>query len=119
MWILQRLFVLLAIAVVLFFGMWNASESVNVKYWFGYGYVFQNTPLPVVMVTFFLLGVLFYYLFSVPREWRLRAEIRRLKKTTVARDRELSQLRNIALDDEDINLPEVGEEAERSREVTR
>ena len=74
MWILQRLFVVAAIAIVLLFGMLNAGETVRVQYWFGGGYTFYNSPLPLVMVTFFLLGVLFYYLFSIAREWRLRAE---------------------------------------------
>jgi uncharacterized integral membrane protein len=120
MWILQRLVVVLAIAVVLLFGMWNASQSVDVKYWFGAGYVFMDSPLPVVMVTFFLLGVLFYYLFSIPREWRLRAEIRRLKRASRSRDRELSDLRTIALDDDlDIKDASTAETPEQAEEVSR
>jgi len=98
MWILQRLLVVLALAVVLLFGMLNASEKVTVHYWFGYS--FANSPLPVVMVTFFLIGVLFYYLFSVAREWRLRAEIRRLRRTARDTDNEIQQLRQISLEED-------------------
>ncbi len=101
MWILQRLFVVLAIAVVLLFGMMNGEEKVNVRYWFTEGSVFHESPLPLVMVTFFLLGMLFYYLFSIAREWRLRNEIRSLRKTTSGKDRELRDLRNITLQEVD------------------
>jgi putative membrane protein len=100
MWILQRLFVVLAIAVVLVFGMLNASEIVRVKYWFGATHAVDNTPLPIVMVAFFLVGVLFYYLFSIAREWRLRAEIRRLRRMGQTKEQELHDLRNIALEDD-------------------
>ena len=100
MWIIQRLLVVAAIAIVLLFGMFNAAEVVRVKYWFGDGNIVDNSPLPLVMVAFFLVGVLFYYLFSIPREWRLRTEIRRLRRTSLSRDRELTDLRNIALDDD-------------------
>lgn len=101
MWILQRLFVVLAIAIVLLFGMLNAGEVVSVKYWFGSSFIFERSPLPLVMVTFFLLGVLFYYLFSIAREWRLRGELRRLRRITDGKDRELRDLRNISLTDVD------------------
>jgi putative membrane protein len=100
MWILQRLFVVLAIAVVLLFGMLNAGEIVQVKYWFGATNTIDSAPLPLVMVAFFLVGVLFYYLFSIAREWRLRAEIRRLRRMGQSREQELKDLRNIALEDD-------------------
>ena len=102
MWILQRLIILLAFAAVLFFIAWNVSESVDVKYWFGAYNVYENVPLPVIMILFFIVGMLFYYLFSIPREWRLRSEIRRLRRGSQSRERELAQLRNIALADDDI-----------------
>ena len=111
MWILQRLIVVLALAVGLVFGMFNAGESVRVKYWFGELYSFDQSPLPLVMVCFFLIGVLFYYLFSIPREWRLRNEIRRLKRSAQVKERELKDLRNIALED-DIALEEPIDQAE-------
>ncbi|MBN2171870.1 MAG: LapA family protein [Candidatus Krumholzibacteriota bacterium] len=98
MWILQRLLVVLALAMVLLFGMLNAGEKVTVHYWFGYS--FANSPLPLVMVTFFLIGVLFYYLFSVAREWRLRAEIRRLRRVARSTDSEIQQLRRISLEED-------------------
>lgn len=110
MWILQRLFVVLAIATVLLFGMLNAGEVVNVKYWFGDSFHFERSPLPLVMVTFFLLGVLFYYLFSIAREWRLRAEIRRLRRVGGDKDRELRDLRNISLDDDADDLVDLPSE---------
>ncbi len=106
MWILQRLFVVLAIAVVLLFGMMNGEQRVDVRYWFTEGSVFVDSPLPLVMVTFFMLGMLFYYLFSIAREWRLRNELRRLRKQGTGKDRELRDLRNITLQEED------GEDAE-------
>ena len=109
MWILQRLFVVLAIAIVLLFGMLNAGEIVTVKYWFGEAFTFERSPLPLVMVTFFLLGVLFYYLFSITREWRLRAEIRRMRRLTDTKDRELRDLRNITLTDVDEPEEEAAE----------
>jgi putative membrane protein len=107
MWILQRLLVVLALAVVLLFGMLNAGEKVTVHCWFGYS--FANSPLPLVMVTFFLIGVLFYYLFSVAREWRLRAEIRRLRRVARDTDSEIKQLRQISLEEDlgpEPDLPE-------------
>lgn len=116
MWILQRLFVVAAIAIVLLFGMLNAGETVRVQYWFGGAYTFYNSPLPLVMVTFFLLGVLFYYLFSIAREWRLRTEIRRLRRLTGDKERELRDLRNLSLDDVDVGDTEssyAGEVGER------
>ena len=99
MWILQRLLVVTAIGIVLIFAILNSSEMVRIKYWFGEPYMF-DTYLPIVMAVFFMMGVLFYYLFSIPREWKLRAEIRRLRRTSHSRDRELTNLRNIALDDD-------------------
>jgi hypothetical protein len=84
---------------MLLLGVLNAGEEVRVQYWFGDAYVFYNSPLPLVMVTFFLLGVLFYYLFSIAREWRLRGEIRRLRRQSDNKDRELRDLRNLPLDD--------------------
>ena len=109
MWILQRLMVVLAIAIVLLFGMLNADGRVTVKYWYGESFNFPNSPVPLVMVTFFLLGVLFYYLFSIPREWRLRNEIRKLRKMTGVKEQELTQLRNISLEEEGLTTGD-GEE---------
>lgn len=97
MWILQRLFVVLAIAIVLLFGMMNGEQRVDVRYWFTQDSVFTESPLPLVMVTFFMLGMLFYYLFSIAREWRLRNELRQLRKQGSGKDRELRDLRNITL----------------------
>jgi uncharacterized integral membrane protein len=98
MWIVQRFLVIVAIGIVLIFGMFNAGELVQVRFWFGEGNTFASSPLPIVMTLFFLIGVLFYYLFSIPREWRLRAEIRRMRRLSQTRDRELTDLRNIALE---------------------
>lgn len=111
MWILQRLVVVLALAVVLLFGMLNAGEKVTVHYWFGYS--FANSPLPLVMVTFFLIGVLFYYLFSIAREWRLRAEIRRLRRSARDTQNEIQQLRQISLEDDLGPEPEPPGDEER------
>ncbi|MCP4548807.1 MAG: LapA family protein [bacterium] len=104
MWILQRLMVVLALAVVLLFGMLNAGETVTVRYWYGEGHSFVSSPLPLVIVTFFLLGVLFYYIFSIAREWRLRTEIRRLRKSINSQGNELTELRNLSLEDDDIQI---------------
>ena len=120
MWILQRLVLVLAISAVLLLVGWNAKEEVDIKFWFGYDGTREQTPLPVIMVAFFLLGVGFYYLYSVPREWRLRSEIRRLKRSTQARDRELTELRHIALtDDLDLEEPIPDKEAAKKGEVSR
>ena len=110
MWILQRLFVVLAIAIVLLFGMMNGEQRVDVRYWFTDGNIFHDSPLPLVMVTFFLLGMLFYYLFSIAREWRLRNEIRQLRKRSSGKDRELRELRNITLQEADTG--EAGDNGE-------
>jgi uncharacterized integral membrane protein len=111
MWILQRLFVVLAIAVVLLFGMMNGEQRVDVRYWFTEASVFHDSPLPLVMVTFFMLGMLFYYLFSIAREWRLRNELRRLRKQGTGKDRELRDLRNITLQEvDDADTGEIAKE---------
>ncbi|MBM4117375.1 LapA family protein [bacterium] len=99
MWILQRFFFVVALALMLVLWSLNATEEVRVQYWFGDANVIDNSPLPLVMVTFFLFGVLFYYLFSIAREWRLRAEIRRLRRQSENKDRELRDLRNLPLDE--------------------
>jgi len=111
MWILQRLVLVLAISAVLLLVAGtprkkSISSSVRLRRHP------RADAFAVIMVAFFLLGVGFYYLYSVPREWRLRSEIRRLKRSTQARDRELTELRHIALtDDLDLEEPIPDKEA--------
>ena len=96
MWILKRLFLILVVAAILLLGVFNAAEKVTVKLGF---YDFLDSPLPLVMVVFFLLGAIFHYLYSIGREIGLRAEIRRLKKGSEGLNRELRDLRNLSFEE--------------------
>jgi uncharacterized integral membrane protein len=114
MWILQRLLVVLAIAAILLFGMLNAGESVTVHYWFGEEGALEHSPLPLVMAIGFLVGVFFHYFIAMIREWRLRAEIRRLRRNERLKDQELTELRNLSLEED---LVASGQAANGAREV--
>jgi uncharacterized integral membrane protein len=96
MWILKRLFLILVVALILLLGVFNAAEQVTVKLGFT---EFPESPLPLVMVVFFLLGAIFHYLYSIGREITLRAEIRRLKRGSEGLSRELTDLRNLSIEE--------------------
>lgn len=96
MWMLQRFFSILAIALILIMGILNSAESVVLKLGF---WSFDQAPLPVVMAGFFLLGVLFHYLLSIKREWIMRGQIRKLKQESANVDRELQSLRRLSLEE--------------------
>jgi len=96
MWILKRFFIILVVALILLLGVFNAEERVGLNL----GFVeYAEIPLPLIMVIFFLLGVIFHYIYAIGREFTLRAEIRRLKRGSDGLNRELQDLRNLSIEE--------------------
>ena len=92
---LRLIFFLIVLALGLFFGLLNA-EPVSVDYYFGS----RQLPLSLILVLVLMFGALCGLLAGIGPFFRLKREIRRLRKEVRSAEKELVRVRPVALKDE-------------------
>ncbi len=92
--IIMTIFYLLLILVGISFAGLNA-QSVHVNLFF----TVLNSPVSVLILLMLSLGMLFGFLLSLCRYWRLKAECRKIKNQLKLTEKEIRNLRAIPLQD--------------------
>lgn len=95
MWVFRALLVVVLIAVLLGFSVYNAGERVTVR--------LLNTPhygVPLIYVAYwaFLFGMVISFLLFVTIYFKQASEIRRHKRLTESLNNEISALRNRSIE---------------------
>jgi uncharacterized integral membrane protein len=96
MWVFRALLVVVLIAVLLGFSVYNAGERVTVR--------LLNTPyygVPLIYIAYwaFLFGMVISFLLFVTIYFKQSSEIRRLKRLSESLNSEISALRNRPIED--------------------
>lgn len=108
MWIVRWIFWVLVLLVLIFFAMENATQMVYVKFvkWRS-----VDLPLWVVMYGAFAVGILVWLVASIVKIIQLKSEVSKINKENLSLRKELDQLRNIPIDDDDADsIDRIGKE---------
>ncbi|HEU4335419.1 MAG TPA: LapA family protein [Candidatus Eisenbacteria bacterium] len=106
MWFLRNIVWIVVLCLVFWFSYLNWEQQVSLLQLPG-GLAFVNLNLVVAMFGAFVAGMLAALLASLVHVIRIRADQSRLERETKDLKRELSQLRNLPI--EDLGLGESGE----------
>lgn len=88
---------------ILLFAVLNLEETVDLKLLPDAGHFYRDVPLVVAMLFAYLLGIVTYFVITLARDIRARAQILKLQRENRAILDEVLKLRGTALDD----LPDV------------
>lgn len=94
MWIFKGLLFLVLLFVLVYFFIDNSDHSVDIDV---YGRNFLDVSVYWIVVASFLIGFATSFVIAGFREFRFRRSIARLRKTIKARDKEIADLRTMAL----------------------
>lgn len=99
MWILRWFFIAVIMIVVLAFALQNLEQRTVVRFW-----SWESAELPLILFLFeaFVVGLLVWFLVAIFHELQLRAEIRRIRKENKKLQAELTALRNLPLEEEEM-----------------
>lgn len=103
MWILRWLFIAVIMILVLAFALQNLEQHTVVSFW-----NWQSAELPLILFLFeaFVVGLLVWFLVAVFHELQLRSEIRQVRKQNKKLQAELTALRNLPLEEEEVSAGE-------------
>ncbi len=107
MWILRNLVWLIIMVLVVGFSILNVNETVTAINF--PGRVYRTLPANVVLFVAFVLGMITAFLLTLMHHLKVRAALNRVNRENKDLKRELSQLRNLPL--EDLQLGERGRAA--------
>lgn len=96
MWAVKGLFFLLLLMVLAVFFAANSSQTVDVDV---FGHEYLGVQLIWVLLVAFLFGFLVSFVMALIRELRIHGQIRALKRTIQAREKEIAELRTLPLQD--------------------
>jgi uncharacterized integral membrane protein len=86
-------------SAILFFAVLNLEETVDVRLLPDAAHLYRDVPLVVAMLFAYLLGIVTYFLITLARDIRTRAQVLKLQKENRALLDEVLNLRGSALDD--------------------
>jgi uncharacterized integral membrane protein len=95
-WVIKGLFFLLLLIVLVVFFAANSSQSVDIDL---FGREYLDVPIFWVLLLAYLLGFATCFVMAAVRQLRVHGEIRQLRRTVQARDKEISELRTLPLQD--------------------
>ncbi|MBN2012923.1 LapA family protein [candidate division KSB1 bacterium] len=107
MWILRSFVMVVMLLFLIYFGAENSTQTVYVKF------IKWRSPemqLWMVMYISFAVGVLVWFFTSVFKVWQLKNDIRKLNKESVVLKRELDNLRNISIEEDESQVGDLPEE---------
>ncbi|MBU2500774.1 LapA family protein [bacterium] len=98
MWIFKGLLFLVLLFVLVYFFIDNSDHSVDIDV---YGRTYLDVSVYWIVVASFLLGFATSFVIAGFREFRFRRDVSRLKRTVKTRDKEIADLRTMALHEPD------------------
>lgn len=90
-------------SAILFFAVLNLEETVDVRLLPDAAHLYRDVPLVVAMLFAYLLGIVTYFVITLARDIRARAQVLKLQNENRELLDEVLKLRGSALDD----LPSV------------
>ena len=103
MWVARWILVLIVFIIALWFGFQNNSQIVTVKFW-----KYQASDVPLVMALFvaYVLGALTWFIIAIVQYLQIKAEMISVRRDKAKLEKELSNLRNMSIVEEDTKLGE-------------
>jgi len=99
MWIVRWIIVIIIMVVLLVFAFQN-NEILNQQEYIKFFTLMYKTTIVWLMLSSFLLGIIIWLAISLFQTIQLRMELRNSRKEVVQLKEELTNLRNIALEEE-------------------
>jgi len=104
LWLIRGIILVAGIVAIIWLGTVNAGTKVDFKL---FTINFNDLELNLILVVTFLLGLLFWAIFSWIKEAQLRLSLRKANKRIQLLEEEISALRNLPLEeDTGIEKPE-------------
>lgn len=97
MWIVRWVIALLVIILAMWFGFANSDQTVTVNFW-RYQII---TPLIIALFVAFIVGALAWFPVAIIQYVQIKSEVRNLRKEKGKLQAELSDLRNISIEDDE------------------
>ncbi|UCH82867.1 MAG: LapA family protein [Candidatus Latescibacterota bacterium] len=104
MWLIRSIVILVGVIAFLWLGTSNADQRVDFSF---FNQHYPGLGLNMLMLVVFAAGMLFSFLILVPSEFHLRHTIGRQQKDIVRLERELAALRNLPLDEGEVERTEA------------
>jgi putative membrane protein len=96
---MQTIGLLIKLAFLLALVLFGALNTQSVKVMYFYGKPPIELPLFVVMMAALFLGILVSFLIALKDKFKLKKEIKQLKKQLLSAESEIKKLRNLPLTD--------------------
>jgi predicted PurR-regulated permease PerM len=109
MWLVRLFFIIIAIAILVGFILYNPDEPVNLHFPWGDYY---NVQLIFVCAVAFIIGMFVTFIYSVFYYLKIAGDIREKNRQIRNLEVELAALRNRSLEDLDEQTPEEKEQEE-------
>lgn len=97
MWIVRWVLILVIIVILLWFSLQNLDQIVTVEFW---KYQVRDVPLIMALFVAFIVGAVSWFLVSIVQFVQLKAEIRNIRRENGRLRRELSNLRNLSIEED-------------------
>ena len=104
MWLIRSVIILVGVIAFLWLGMNNADQSVDFKL---FNKTYPALSVNLLMLMIFAAGMVFSFLIFIFSEFQLRHTISRQQKEVVRLQRELAALRNLPLEEGEIERTEA------------
>ncbi len=104
MWVARWILVLAVFILALWFGFQNNNQIVDVRFW-----KYQATDVPLVMALFvsYILGAMTWFVIAIVQYLQIKAEVLSVKREKVKLERELANLRNMSIEEENTTTGEL------------
>lgn len=96
MWLVRSVIILVGVIAFLWIGMNNADQRVQFTF---FTKLYENLSLNLLLLVVFAAGMIFSFLISILNEFQLRATIGRQRREMGRLENEISDLRNLPLEE--------------------
>ncbi len=104
MWLLRSVIILVGVIAFLWIGMNNADQRVDFVF---FTESFPSLSLNLLMLIVFAAGMVFSFFIFVFSEFQLRHKLSRQQREVERLERELAALRNLPLEEGELERPRV------------
>jgi len=107
MWIIRWILMVIVLLFLIYFGAENSDQTVTIKF-----IKWQSPQMQLWMVMYlsFAAGMLLWLFGSIFKVMQLKTDIRKLNKESNTLRKELDNLRNISIEDDESQLGEIEDE---------
>lgn len=104
MWLFRSIIILVGVIAFLWIGMSNSDQRVDFSF---FNQHYPGLHLNMIMLLAFAAGMVFSFLILVLSEFQLRHTIGRQQKEIVRLEREIAALRNLPLDEGEVERTDM------------